>query len=131
MILFIRTDSPVAVVGLVRATGEKVAEQHIELGRSMARDLPRAIENLLRENDCAWRALKGLAVFRGPGSFTGLRIGCSIANAVAYASHVPIVGTSGEEAWLETAVERLAAGENDKIVLPYYGAEARITKPRK
>jgi len=43
---------------------------------------------------------------------------------------LPIVGEIGE-AWQETALERLRRGENDHIVLPLYGSDARITQPRK
>ena len=43
---------------------------------------------------------------------------------------IPIVGVTGD-AWREECLARLQNGRNDEIVLPEYGAEARITKPRK
>ena len=74
--------------------------------------------------------LTGLGVFRGPGSFTGLRIGMAVLNTIADDKSVPIVGTIGED-WLSEALGRLNAGEDDKLVLPEYGQGANITKPRK
>ncbi len=51
--------------------------------RSAFRDCVPAIQDLLTENDVEWDQLDGLAVPRGPGSFTGLRIGATIAIALA------------------------------------------------
>lgn len=39
----------------------------------------------------------GVVVFTGPGSYTGLRVGVSYANAFAYALKVPVVGIDGFE----------------------------------
>jgi tRNA threonylcarbamoyladenosine biosynthesis protein TsaB len=69
-------------------------------------------------------------VFQGPGSFTGLRIGITVANAIAYAQSVPIVGTRGEH-WMADGIKRLQSGQNDTRVMPYYGADPNITKPGK
>ena len=51
-------------------------------------------------------------------------------NTLSYAKSVPIVGETGDD-WKEAAVARLVAGENDKVVMPFYGADARITTPKK
>jgi tRNA threonylcarbamoyladenosine biosynthesis protein TsaB len=75
-------------------------------------------------------SLQGLVVFTGPGSFTGLRIGISTMNAMAYAQNIPIVGVGGEN-WLLDGIKRLKNHENDKIVTPNYGREPNITKSKK
>ena len=74
--------------------------------------------------------ISGIGLMQGPGSFTGLRIGASISNAIAADRSIPIVGTTGED-WQTQALTRLNNGENDQIVLPDYGRPARITQPRK
>lgn len=38
------------------------------------------------------RILKGIEVETGPGSFTGLRVGVSVANALAYSLGIPVNG---------------------------------------
>lgn len=43
------------------------------------------IEKILGENGIGLRDIKSIEVVRGPGSFTGLKIGCSIANALSFA----------------------------------------------
>ena len=43
---------------------------------------------------------------------------------------VPIVGGTGE-AWQDEVLDKLHSGIDEKIVLPLYGSDANITKPRK
>ncbi|MDR0887442.1 MAG: hypothetical protein LBM97_02015 [Candidatus Nomurabacteria bacterium] len=74
--------------------------------------------------------ISGVVVFRGGGSFTGLRIGITVANSLADALGVPIVGETGED-WREKATEKLARKVDEKVVLPFYDREANITKPKK
>ena len=68
-------------------------------------------------------------MYEGPGSFTGLRIGMSVANALAYSFTIPIVAQSG--AWIEDGIRRLLAGENDNTALPEYGTPAFTTQSKK
>lgn len=95
-----------------------------------ARQLNRELLGALEDFTGGFEALGGLVVFSGPGSFTGLRIGVTIMNAIAYAENISIVGTAGED-WVETGFKRLGNGENDRIVLPEYGRPANVTKPVK
>ena len=98
--------------------------------RNLARDMLAYLRDRLAENGASFADILGIGVFRGPGSFTGLRIGLAALNTIAHERCVPIVGVTGD-AWREECMERLQNGRNDEIVLPEYGAEARITKPRK
>jgi tRNA threonylcarbamoyladenosine biosynthesis protein TsaB len=56
------------------------------------------IEWLLERAGIHVAAVNGIAVSRGPGSFTGLRIGMSVAKAMAFANSAPLVGVSTLEA---------------------------------
>ena len=77
----------------------------------------------------ALKQITAIAIFKGPGSFTGLRIGLTVANALADQLNIPILGVTGK-AWRTTAKTRLKKGENDQIVLPLYGKPANITSPK-
>jgi len=98
--------------------------------RELAKGLLGYIQTQLESQSKTWTDLTGLGVLKGPGSFTGLRIGITVLNTVAYAQHIPIVGETGDD-WQKVAVQRLLNGESDSIVLPEYGGEANITLPRK
>ena len=52
--------------------------------------LPGLVRDALDRAGVGWDALDGLAVSIGPGSFTGLRIGLSLAKGIAYAGALPI-----------------------------------------
>jgi tRNA threonylcarbamoyladenosine biosynthesis protein TsaB len=101
-----------------------------EAGRTLAKGLLGYIEDTLAKHDASLSNVSGIVVFKGPGSFTGLRIGLTVLNTLADAEHIPIVGETGD-VWKDSGYKRLSAGENDAIVLPEYGAAAHITTPRK
>lgn len=110
--------------------GDSIDSLNWESGRNMAHGLLRKIEEFLRQNNTELSEIKGVFVFRGPGSFTGLRIGLTVMNTLAYARTLPIVGETGGD-WRKKAVDRLMSGGDDRVVIPFYDAEARITQPRK
>lgn len=49
------------------------------------------IDRLLQRNDCSPQALDAIAISKGPGSYTGLRIGVSTAKGLAFALDLPII----------------------------------------
>ncbi|HUC87303.1 MAG TPA: tRNA (adenosine(37)-N6)-threonylcarbamoyltransferase complex dimerization subunit type 1 TsaB [Candidatus Saccharimonadales bacterium] len=130
MRIALRTDSATAELVLLDAQGKKLGGERWEAGRQLSSQLLDHIQALLLQHALDWDALTGVIVFRGPGSFTGLRIGVAVANAIAYAQAIPIVGTDGEQ-WVATGAKRLQAGETDTQVLPNYGTPPHITRPRK
>jgi tRNA threonylcarbamoyladenosine biosynthesis protein TsaB len=50
------------------------------------------IDEILKEQGLKVSDLKAIAVSRGPGSYTGLRIGVSVAKGIAYALSIPLIG---------------------------------------
>lgn len=93
--------------------------------RQLAKGILSWMENCLEETDSGWRELSSLAVFRGPGSYTSLRIGITVMNTLADQLQIPIVGADGE-AWRTVADARLSKQESDQIVLPLYSAPPNI-----
>ena len=109
--------------------GVRVAQEW-QADRTLARDVLAYMRDRLAEHDATLDDIEGIGVFRGPGSFTGLRIGMTVLNTLAQANRVAIVGELGND-WEEKCLERLLRGDNDHIVLPEYGGDAHVTKPRK
>lgn len=130
MILALRTDKPEAEVYLYDSSGKGISRHIWHAHRELSVTLLVVIRDQLHARQVDFAAIHGVIVFCGPGSFTGLRIGVAVANALAYGLGVPVVGTNGEQ-WQSKGLRRLAKGDNDRIVLPEYGAEAHITVQRK
>jgi tRNA threonylcarbamoyladenosine biosynthesis protein TsaB len=124
VILGLRTDTPECQVRIG-------ADEHSwEAGRGLADGLLGYLEDCLAKSGASFEDITGLVVFRGPGSFTGLRIGITVMNTIASARHIPIIGVTGDS-WLEDGKAALSAGRDDRIVLPLYGSEPHITAPKK
>jgi len=130
MILSLKTDSPLAHIELFDDDSVSIAMEDWQADRGLAKGLHTHIDELLKTQSFGWDDIKGVIIFRGPGSFTGLRIGITVANALAYGLDVPVVGETGDD-WQSKALQRLRSGESDKVVLPHYGSEAHITPPKR
>ena len=128
MILVIRTDKAESEIGLYDDV-DKIEYFVWSAGRELSSSIHSQIINLLSRNKLKLSDLTGIVVYRGPGSFTGLRIGITVANTLAQALTIPIVGTLGDN-WTEEGIEKLVNGLNENVVLPEYGAEPNITPPK-
>lgn len=129
MIIALRTDNPDAEIYLYQGK-DRISSFTWHADRQLARDLLTMIHTELQKQGADWHDITGVLVFEGPGSFTGLRIGITVADTLAYGLKVPIVAAKGDN-WLKEGISRLEDGENDKLALPHYGAEANITMPKK
>lgn len=125
--LAIRTDKVTAELYLFEDTieiGRIVWEAH----RILADSLLNKIEELCKQSKIVYTDISKIAVYQGPGSFTGLRIGISVANSLSYGLDILLVSARGEE-WLDACLGD--AEEQLKFVTPYYGSEPTITAQKK
>lgn len=128
-ILSIRTDKPQAEIGLF-ADNDQLDYTVWQADRELSLTILSKIRDLLSQNSIDFKDLAGIVGFKGPGSFTGLRIGLTVANTLAYGLNIPIVGSSAED-WIQDGIRRLENHENDKVVLPGYGRAPHITKSKR
>jgi len=125
IILTIRGDKPEAELALFddrQKLGEIIWLAH----RTLADTIHLKIEELLKSCSYTWQDIGGIVCFRGPGSFTGLRISLTVANAMAYGLKIPILSAKGKK-WQADGIKRLLAGENETIAVPEYGSEPHTT----
>jgi tRNA threonylcarbamoyladenosine biosynthesis protein TsaB len=125
----IRTDKPEAEIAIF-ANSKLIDQEKWEAHRSLAETIHSKIKALLKKNSLGWQDIDGLVCYKGPGSFTGLRIGLSVGNTLAYSLNLPIVGSTGSN-WLDDGLKALAKGSSDQSVLPEYGAPVHITAAKK
>lgn len=110
MKLYLDTSTPVCILRL----DDK--EYRWESGRDLAEDLHAFLRDKLAENGKTWNDISEIVFMSGPGSFTGLRIGASVVNALAHELNIPLLDHHGK---------RLP------VILPDYGRPANITPPKK
>ena len=129
IILTLRTDKPEAEIGLYEDV-RQLAYETWPAHRQLAETLHVKIVELLAAHKKSLEDIAGIVCFQGPGSFTGLRIGLTVANTLSYSYGVPIVAAKDPD-WLEKGIDRLLAGATDIVALPEYGAEVHITPQKK
>lgn len=139
IILTIRTDNPHTELGLYQIEKavrgrtshiEEVAYIQWEAHRALTATIHKKLRELLDSSSKLASDLNGIVCYKGPGSFTGLRIGLSVANALAYSYKIPIVAVNGKN-WIHDGLEALRSGKDDQVALPMYNRPAATTKPSK
>jgi tRNA threonylcarbamoyladenosine biosynthesis protein TsaB len=91
MIICLETATNLCSVALCDSDGVISLRESNE-SKSHASVLTVFIDELLREKGIRARDLKAVAVSKGPGSYTGLRIGVSVAKGIAYGASIPLIG---------------------------------------
>lgn len=129
MKILIHSATPVFYVSVV--SGDERHDYEFEAGRQLAKNIFTYIDESLSAHGAVLQDMTGIGVYQGPGSFTGLRIGITVANTLAESLAIPIVGVSDSDDWQLKLIELLQTGENHRIVMPEYGGDAHITQPRK
>ena len=109
LILCIETGTDVCSVGIAK-DGELLSLRESDEGRDHARKVGVFVDELLRETGIAPEDLDAVAVGKGPGSYTGLRIGVSFAKGLCYGLQKPLVAVGSLDALAEVACEDYEAG---------------------
>lgn len=110
MKLYLDTSTPTTVLRL----DEK--EYTWESGRDLAENLHAFIRDKLAENGADFSDISEIKFMSGPGSFTGLRIGAAVVNALSSELNVPLYDHLGNKV---------------PVILPIYDRPANISAPRK
>lgn len=129
LILTIRTDKPDAEIGLFDSE-HQIAYEMWFAHRELSVTILQKIESMLASSKLDLTDLKGIVAYKGPGSFTGLRIGMTVANTLSYALNIPVIGSQGTE-WIQSGITNLTKDSTKQYAMPDYGSDAHITAPRK
>ena len=86
----IETAMSVGSVAVFNA-GECLVYKETTQGNAHAEQIPVLIENCVKEVGIAFPDLKAVGVNKGPGSYTGLRIGTSLAKGLCYGLNIPLL----------------------------------------
>ncbi len=129
MILAIRTDKATAELSIYDSQEKEIDRDVWQADRKLADELLPHIQNLLYKNNFDLPDLSGIIIFTGDGSFTGLRIGTTVANTLAYSLSIPIVEARGSD-WLKAGFKNLLNSKPGNYVVPKYSKKPNITKPK-
>lgn len=109
LILSIETGTDICSVALAN-DGELMALRESDEGRDHAKKVALFVDELLRETGVQPSDIDAIAVGKGPGSYTGLRIGVSFAKGLCYALNIPLIAVGSLNALTEVAREDYDAG---------------------
>lgn len=96
MILKINTKDQKRVVVELKDK-DKIIESLSEENEYGSQVLLPLITKILDRKKMKYKDLKGIEVETGPGSFTGLKVGASVANALGFALDIPVNGKKIED----------------------------------
>jgi len=136
MILAINTSTLQFSLALVSLKGAIVAEHLMSEERGHFGRLMPTLDFLLTSSGRKIQEAVCIAVATGPGSFTGLRIGISLAKGLCHALGVPIIGVSSLEAMamqapnLDVPVVPLLYSRKNEVFMARFvwGAEGRLQR---
>ena len=104
------------VDGETRAVERRAGQRHSQLALPM-------LHGLLRQFRIETGALEAIVFGAGPGSFTGLRIACGLAQGLALPGRLPVLGVSSLEAIAEASgARRVVACLDARMREVYYAA---------
>jgi tRNA threonylcarbamoyl adenosine modification protein YeaZ len=121
MIIAIESASTDPSLALAAVDGASIAEDGWSGGHGQGRELLPRLLALLSAAGRPLASATAVAVGIGPGSFTGLRVGMSLAKGLSFGLEVPIIGVPSLEGWLAAEPDVRAAiaraGAHDAFVL--------------
>ena len=97
LILSLETSTKTCSVALHQDT-TLLALQEVHLEKSHSSLLNVMIRDILDYCDIPKKSLDAVAISMGPGSYTGLRIGVSVAKGLCYALDIPLIAVNTLEA---------------------------------
>jgi tRNA threonylcarbamoyladenosine biosynthesis protein TsaB len=121
--------------GLALFDGEALHECAWPAERRQTTEVPPRLADLLARAGLAPADLGGVAVAIGPGTFTGLRVGLSLAKGLAMAERIPIVGVptlvATAEPWRRAGLAVIAAlpAGRGRLVWQRFGRDAPSAGP--
>lgn len=112
--LYIDTSSSYLYSGIVE-DNKLIAEIKEEFGQSLSEVALPKIVSLFEKNNLTAKDIDKIIVVNGPGSFTGIRIGITIAKVYAWSLNIPITTI--------TSLEAMAiSSKNNKVHIPIINA---------
>lgn len=105
---------------------EKLYTHHQEAGQAASQLILPQIQQLLDKAGLALTDVDGIAFGAGPGSFTGVRVACGVAQGLGFGANIPVVGVNVLTALAEASgAERVIVATDARMREVYHAAYER------
>ncbi|GAB4454797.1 MAG: tRNA (adenosine(37)-N6)-threonylcarbamoyltransferase complex dimerization subunit type 1 TsaB [Armatimonadaceae bacterium] len=128
LILALETSGEICSVALSEGP-ELLSVLRFRHERRLSERMPILVDALLKDRQVALTDIQGIAVGRGPGSFTGVRVAVTMAKVWGLALEVPVIGVSSLDALVEPyapmacgAVAAVTPTRRTESIVAYYQA---------
>lgn len=119
-VLSIDTSSKIASIAIIE-DGRVLDEMHVLSEEEHSQTLMPMIEKIFNDNNMSLDEIDLIGCSRGPGSFTGIRIGIATAKAFSDAKNIPLIGIDSLEALAYSVV--IEKENNDCEILAMINAK--------
>lgn len=132
MYLFINTTNNEQIdLGIIEQGKGFIVRENIPAKFEQEEKLLASLHEVLQKQGAEKDDIKGIIALTGPGSFSALRIGLSVANTLAWSLNIPILGLTNKE-WheekIETYINQLQEVDTFKPIMPHYGKGPNINQ---
>lgn len=138
MILCIETSGAFGSVALADADGRCLELLKTTSDNAHAEQIPVLVSRLIGLSNERGGKIEAVAVNKGPGSYTGLRIGTSLAKGVCYGFGIPLIACDGLQLMaMQASAEGLAAdcyicvmdARRNEVFFAIYGPSFEVLEP--
>ena len=127
MILFIDTSD---FHNLRLAIIDKMVREHTqEVAYNENYKTAALLEKFLKKSKVKFSQLEKVIVCSGPGSFTGIRVGIALAQAIGFAQKIPVIAI--KKTSVPKDLLKLKSLKGSKHLTLHYGQKPNITKSKK
>jgi tRNA threonylcarbamoyladenosine biosynthesis protein TsaB len=115
LILLLETATTICSVALAQ-NGSIIASKEVNERNIHASHITLFIEEVMLTAEKKYSDLQAIAISKGPGSYTGLRIGVSTAKGLCYALDIPLIGIDTIEAMASGLIESIDISDSSLLI---------------
>lgn len=119
-------DAATEACSVALLTGDSIYERHVVSPRGHAQRLLNMVDEVTTEAGMTLKSLDAIAFDRGPGSFTGVRVGTSVTQGLAFGADLPVIpvsslATIAQGVWRETGHTQVLSVIDARMGEVYWG----------
>lgn len=119
-------DAATEACSVALLAGDTLYERHMVSPRGHAQRLLTMVDEVMRDAGLTLKEMDAIAFDRGPGSFTGVRVGTSVTQGLAFGANLPVIpvsslATIAQGTWRETGQTQVLSVIDARMGEVYWG----------